>query len=131
MGMASERATIGKWGEEEAERYLRRAGLKVLERRWRFGRGEIDLIAREGAVLVFVEVRTRTGGGEGLGLYHSIQPRKWRVLRQTALAYVRQCGWRPAAIRLDVVGVERLAGGRSGAVHHWRSVGRFGESVRF
>jgi putative endonuclease len=130
LGMANERDEIGKWGEAQAGRYLRRCGFNILERRWRHGRGEIDLIAREGLVLVFVEVRVRTGGG-GTGLYHSIQRRKWAVLRRTALSYVAGCGWRPAAIRYDVIGVERLAGNTVGAIHHWRAVGRFGEKLRF
>jgi putative endonuclease len=53
------RRSQGKAGEELAAQYLERNGLKILERNYRFERGEIDLIAEEGEELVFVEVKAR------------------------------------------------------------------------
>lgn len=127
--MSNEREAIGLWGESEAVRHLKGKGIRILERRWRQGRGEIDVIGREGRVLVFVEVRVRTGG-DGLGIYHSIGRRKWAVLRRTALAYVNQCPWRAAALRYDVVGIERSPEGALQTVHHWVGVERIGPQVR-
>lgn len=52
----------GKWGEELATAYLKRQGYDILERDWRFGHRDIDIIARspDGRMVVFVEVKTRT-----------------------------------------------------------------------
>ena len=52
--------TLGRFGEQAAARYLRAAGLVVVERNWRCARGEIDIIAVDGPALVFVEVKTRS-----------------------------------------------------------------------
>jgi putative endonuclease len=128
--MASDRLETGKWGEAEAAKYLQRRGYRILEKRWRYGRGEIDLIARVGRVLVFVEVRARTQEETGMGLYYSIGRRKWGVLRRTALAYARGCSWKPEALRYDVVGIERGRDGSLGQVHHWQDVGAIGDRVR-
>ena len=63
--MRDERQKTGEWGEALAEKELRkRAGTRLLDRRWRHGHGEIDLIMRQGKVMVFVEVRVRTGEEE-------------------------------------------------------------------
>lgn len=53
------RRSQGKAGEDIAANYLEREGLKILERNYRFERGEIDIIAEEGDELVFVEVKAR------------------------------------------------------------------------
>ena len=53
-------------GERAAERTLRRAGMTILDRRFRVRLGEIDLVARLGGLVVFVEVKTRRGRGFGL-----------------------------------------------------------------
>ena len=51
--------TLGSFGEEQAARYLRRKGYRIVERNFRCRQGEIDLIARKGKYLVFVEVKLR------------------------------------------------------------------------
>ncbi len=53
------RRTVGLRGEEAAVRFLRLRGWRILERNWRMGRYELDIIARDGEDLVFVEVKTR------------------------------------------------------------------------
>ena len=50
---------LGSWGEQCAEEYLRRKGYVILERDWKSGHRDLDIIALDGAVLVFVEVKTR------------------------------------------------------------------------
>ncbi|OQX81046.1 MAG: endonuclease [Bacteroidetes bacterium 4484_276] len=50
---------LGIKGEELAEKYLRNSGYEILERNWRFGKDEIDIIARDGDFLVIAEVKTR------------------------------------------------------------------------
>ncbi|MEO6886287.1 MAG: YraN family protein, partial [Jatrophihabitantaceae bacterium] len=51
---------VGRYGENLAADYLRAAGLQVLERNWRRPEGEVDIIALDGATVVFVEVKTRS-----------------------------------------------------------------------
>lgn len=126
------RQETGEWGERVAERYLRkREGMRVLDRRWIRDHGELDLVMRQGTVMVFVEVRVRTAEADPLAAYRSIGRGKWRTLRRTALAYARQCPWRPEALRFDVVGIRRTASGRFHDLTHWKNVGVFGRSVRF
>lgn len=126
MGKTTRQET-GEWGERLAERHLRRkAGMRLLARRWRKGHGELDLIMVDGEVMVFVEVRVRTGEADRLAPYHSIGKGKWRVLRSTALAYVRQSRWKPAAVRFDVVGIRRRKDGTVDDLTHWAGVGAFG-----
>ena len=57
--MARKNKNKGSWGEERAARYLRLRGYRILEKNYRCRQGEIDLIARRGGFLVFVEVKLR------------------------------------------------------------------------
>jgi len=130
--MDDERRETGEWGEAQAEAWLRkRAGMRVLDRRWRSGHGELDLVMRLGRVLVFVEVRVRTGESPCLATYQSIGKGKWRVLRRTALAYLRQAPWRPEAVRFDVIGIRRKVTGELVDITHWENVGTFGRNFRY
>lgn len=98
------RTVLGHLGELLAADRLRREGYVILERNYRCSVGEIDLIAREDCVLVFVEVRTRTGEGFGSPL-ETIDFSKQRRIREVARHYLRER--RPAYrdMRFDVVGV--------------------------
>lgn len=77
---------LGQYGETLAARYLAGKGLEICERNYRSGKGEIDLIAREGEWLVFVEVKTRAGTRYGLPR-EAVTAHKQAVLRRTAQAY--------------------------------------------
>jgi putative endonuclease len=104
---------VGEWGERHAARYLRRrAGMKILGRRVRFGpREELDLVACDGEVLVFVEVKTRRSEDFGRPSA-SVDRDKQRVLSRAAVHYLRGLRYRPLYFRFDVVEVigERLGG---------------------
>ena len=50
---------LGKWGEDLASDYLEQKGYTIMERDWKSGRRDIDIIARDGNIVVFVEVKTR------------------------------------------------------------------------
>lgn len=129
--MGDERQATGQWGERIAERYLRRrAGMRVLDRRWRHGRGELDLVMQQGMTLVFVEVRVRTTTEQPLATYRSIGRSKWRVLRRTALHYLKQYNGSPEAVRFDMVGIRRQSDGALRDLTHWRNVGTFGRNFR-
>ncbi len=98
----------GSWGEREAERFLvAKRGFSILARNWRSPldrRDEIDLIARDGEVLVFIEVKTRSADARVPG-YFSIGGAKKAALRRAARAYLAAHGAGLRIYRLDVVEV--------------------------
>jgi putative endonuclease len=77
---------LGDRGEREAARFLRRRGMRVLARGYRTARGEIDLIARDGDVLVFVEVKSRRQGEPA----EAVTPEKQRRLTLAALQFLAE-----------------------------------------
>ncbi|NNC90472.1 MAG: YraN family protein [Akkermansiaceae bacterium] len=96
---------IGALGERIAAVYLKGAGRKVLYRNFHAARGgEIDLVARDGEVLSFVEVKTRTNEAFGRPL-DAVDREKQRLLKQAADEWLRLLGTREIAWRFDVVEV--------------------------
>lgn len=94
----------GKRGEQIATEFLEGKGWRVAERNWRAGRGEIDLIAwAHDRLLVFVEVKTRSGDGFG-GPEEAVNDKKQDLLARTAGAYMEQIGY-DWEIRFDIVAV--------------------------
>lgn len=102
--MTRERLTLGAWGEEEAERFLRRQGMKILERNYRTPLGEIDIIARHKRFLVFVEVKTRRGYAFG-SPQEAVGPFKRRQILRAAQWYLGSGKWDHFQPRFDVVAV--------------------------
>ena len=88
------RITLGNRGERLAARHLQRQGFRILARQFRVRRGEIDLVAREGNTLVFVEVKTRRRGLPA----EAVTPEKQRRITRTARAFLRRYGMLEAAI---------------------------------
>lgn len=114
--MPTRRTSLGFAGEGIARRYLENRGLSWVESNWHCLAGELDLIMRDGAELVFVEVKTRRGEGAGRA-EESISPAKGRKLLAAGAWYVQdhpELGdpiWRIdlVAITLDRTGqIERL-----------------------
>ena len=93
---------LGRQGEETAAALLRRAGMRILDRNWRQGRLELDLVCQDGATVVFVEVKTRAsrerGGPEG-----ALTQAKRRSLSRAAQAWLAAHGAWDAPCRFDVV----------------------------
>ena len=116
------RHRLGSLGEEAAARALRKAGLKILERRFRVRAGEIDLIAKLGELIVFVEVKTRRGTDFGYPA-EAVTATKRRRLARVALHYLTRHGWLDRPSRFDVV--EVIAGG-----DEVRSVRHFEDAFR-
>ena len=92
----------GKTGEEKAAAYLRLKGYKILEKNYRVGQGEIDLIAQRGNRLVFVEVKTRRGKAQGSPL-EAVTPHKVKRLSDAAAFYLGQHPSAAKLCRFDVV----------------------------
>lgn len=96
---------FGAAAEELAARHLRRSGCRVLSRRYRWRGGEIDLIVRDGGVLVFVEVKARSKTAFGTAAL-AVTPRKQARLRRTAARWLSEHGPAGGPCRFDVVCVE-------------------------
>ena len=79
-------AEIGARGEDIATEWLRERGYYIVERNWRVGYYEMDIIAEHLDTLHFVEVKTRRKGG-WQSAYDSIDEQKRRTLRRGAMAY--------------------------------------------
>ena len=95
----------GAWGEHEAEKALRGKGYRILGRRVRVaGRDEIDLVARDGKVLVFVEVKTRASERYGRPIA-AVDRHKRRVTSRAAMRYIRKLKDPDIPFRFDVVEV--------------------------
>ena len=102
--MSDTRRTIGQAAEEAAARWLARAGLAVVERNVRFREGEIDLVCRDGDVVVFVEVKSRRPHwGEGPG--EAVSWDKRRRLVRLAQHYLQARRLDHTRCRFDVVAV--------------------------
>jgi putative endonuclease len=99
----------GDLGEEIASRYLERGGYEVVERNYRTRRGELDLVARRGDILVIVEVKLRRGKAYGDPL-EAVTPRKQQTIRLMAEEYLSERDPSFEDLRFDVVGILLLAG---------------------
>jgi putative endonuclease len=97
---------LGRQGEDMAHRHLQRAGLVVVARNYRTpgGSAEVDLIAREGEQLVFVEVKTRETDEFG-SPERAIDSVKRDKIRRAALNYLRRSGHDPERVRFDVISI--------------------------
>ena len=112
---------LGADAEVLAAGLLERQGYRLLARNYRCAMGELDLVARDGGEIVFVEVRARRAGGM-VGPEESITARKQQRILRAAEHYLRaQCA-DDAAWRVDVVAIEVDSAGRVVRAEHLRSV---------
>lgn len=97
---------LGGQYEQLAASFLEKQGLRIQEKNFRCRMGEIDLIARDGSTLVFVEVKYRTSGSFGDAL-SAVDKRKQIVLGKVAKYYLMtHCKSLDVSCRFDVVGIE-------------------------
>ena len=103
------RRSQGKAGEDLAAHFLEQSGLKILERNFRFERGEIDLIAEEGEELVFVEVKARRSNAFGAP-EDAVTEKKQEQVHAVAEGYlfIHDIDDRPC--RFDIVAIEYRKG---------------------
>lgn len=97
--------SVGSLGEEIAEKYLKRRGYEIVERNFRSKRwGEIDLVALDDDVTVFVEVKTRVSKEYGEP-QEAVTPHKLRSLKRSGQYYKQQHPEMPEALRIDVLAI--------------------------
>ena len=103
--------SLGRRGEDLAAKELERRGYRIVERRWRCRLGEIDLVAKDGDILVVVEVKARSRSDYGPAI-DAVDARKRRKLVQLAEIYLKSRRLKKISVRFDVVGVTALPGMR-------------------
>jgi putative endonuclease len=111
-GFVDPRQALGKRGEDLACEELERRGYDILDRRFRTRFGELDIVARDNGVLVFVEVRARSGCRFG-SPFESVTSQKRRRICAMAETYLFVKHLAGAACRFDVVSVIEERGGRT------------------
>ena len=114
------RRSLGRRAEDLAEAYLRLAGCSILERNLQLGHLEIDIVAREGDCLLFVEVRMRRGDRCGSAA-ESLSPRKRRHLREGLRRGLAARAWR-GPYRLDLLALDWNPGTGSLRLEHYRGI---------
>jgi putative endonuclease len=103
--MSRRRRDIGAWGEGIAADFLIDKGYEILQRNARTSEGELDIVARQGECIVFVEVKTRTSRAFG-NPEESLTAAKQRRLRKAAWAFLQEEDMMEASWRIDVVAIE-------------------------
>lgn len=103
------RGARGRAAEDAACEHLTRAGYRIVERNVRVPTGEIDVVARHGGDLVFVEVRSRSSRRRG-GPLETVGWDKQRRVARAAAMYLARRGGAPERVRFDVVGVDWVDG---------------------
>jgi putative endonuclease len=113
--------TLGRAGEEAAARHLIRRGFAIVERNYRTRWGELDIVAFDGSVLAFCEVKTRRGGrSDEMGPLESVRARKRTQVRRMAGCWLADRTDRPRAraLRFDAIGVTFDETGRLSSLEH-------------
>ena len=111
---------LGNEGERLAARYLRRQGFRILARRYRTAQGEIDLVAREGTAIVFIEVKTRRSELAGRP-HEAVDAHKQSQLTRLALAFLKRFRLLEQPARFDVVSIVWEGAGNPPQIVHYRN----------
>lgn len=103
--MTQERLQFGKEGEKAAVKFLKKRGYRIIEKNYSNKSGEIDIIAEQDQVLVFVEVKSRADAEYGEPL-EAVTPHKQRKIGQVAKGFLVQHRIENRDCRFDVVGIK-------------------------
>lgn len=113
---------LGVRGEAAAARFLRKRGLEIIETNWTCYAGEADIIARDGDVLCFVEVKTRTGVEKGFPS-EAVDAKKRDRYERIAACYLQTCEDVDLRVRFDVVAILVLSEHRAFLRYHTNAFG--------
>jgi putative endonuclease len=112
--------SLGQRGEDEAARYLRKLGYRILARGRRLASGELDLVALDGRTIVFVEVKTRTSQEVGHPA-DAVDLAKQRRLTRLAVTFMKRHGLLEFPARFDVVAITWPAGHGRPTIEHFKN----------
>lgn len=119
--MAQNNKIIGNWGEALAKEYLRRHHYKITATNYRTGRLEIDLIARSGRQLIFIEVKTRRKTAASLA-DNPLTAKQIKNLKRAIIAYCLKNRVSLDAVRLDLIIIIADRERQSAQLKHYRDV---------
>lgn len=120
MTTAARRRALGAYGETVAARHLVEVGMVLLDRNWRCPAGELDLVLRDGDVLVACEVKTRSSDVCG-SPHEAVDDEKLDRLQRLAWLWAEDQGLRPTDVRVDLVAILRPRRGAA-VVDHVRGL---------
>jgi len=106
---------LGKWGEDLAADYLQRKGYTIIERDWKSGRRDLDIVAKNGNVIVFVEVKTRRNSLYGQP-EEAVDYRKLQSLQQAINHYIKFRHIRQE-VRFDIISIVGTIGAEPDIQH--------------
>ena len=114
------RRHLGRLGEQLAAEHLMRRGFRILERNYRTRWGELDVVAFDGQVLAFCEVKTRRANPHVPAPFDSLHQRKRAQVRRMARRWLSECPDRPSAtvLRFDAIGITVDRAGRLVRLEH-------------
>ncbi len=115
-----ERQHLGNFGERVAKAHLEAKGYRILATNFRVREGEVDIVAQQGDVVVFVEVKTRRGEAMGSAV-EAIGARKAQRLLRVAEAFDQQHPELPPDRRIDLVAIDLDGEGRVVSLQHIES----------
>jgi putative endonuclease len=117
----SQTQKVGKQAEEFAADYLQERGFRIIDRNWRCRWGELDLIAREGEQMVFIEVKARSTHDFGSPEESLTRSKKGRLLK-TAWQYLETVGKLDSEWRFDLIAIDLNAEGENHFINHYQHV---------
>jgi putative endonuclease len=117
----STRQTLGRWGEDLAAEYLQAKGYEIVARNLRNSYGEVDLLARQGGGLVFVEVKTRSSRKFGYP-EEAVDAAKLEHIVAAAEEYLQVQNYPAVDWRVDVIAIRKLKSGQSPEIIHFENV---------
>ncbi|MFT3991670.1 MAG: YraN family protein [Luteolibacter sp.] len=118
-GKPQTRRWLGNYGEKVAEMYLRGQGLRILAKNFRGPhQGEVDLIAQDGKLLLFIEVKTRTEGAKIRG-YDAVNRSKQALIERGANAWLKRLRTREIPWRFDIIEIT-VSDGEKPRLNHIR-----------
>lgn len=118
--MKKHRQNLGQWGENIAAEFLARQGYSIVARNARTAYGEIDLVARQGDVTVFAEVKTRSNSVFGYP-EEAITPRKREHLIESSQAYLQEHPELSGDWRIDVIAIQRFDHQKEPLIEHFEN----------
>ena len=108
---------MGRWGEDHARRYLEGNGYTISATNYRSRWGEVDIVAQQGELLIFVEVKTRRGAAFGTP-EESVTATKSQRLIATAQDYLQKNGLEQSPWRVDLISIHLDESGKLLEVSH-------------
>lgn len=112
---------LGRRGEEIAVNFLKHKGYKIIEQNFQKRYSELDIVALDGLILVFVEVKTRIGTKFGTG-EEAVTPRKIRSLIKSAQYYKLVNPGLPDAMRIDLVSISMHSSQEVEKISHYTNI---------